>query len=36
VNEAALLAARQGKDAVESSDFDEAIKRLGCALDDLA
>jgi len=28
VNEAALLAARQGKDAVESSDFDEAIERV--------
>ena len=27
VNEAALLAARQGKDAVEPSDFDEAIER---------
>ncbi len=28
VNEAALLAARQGKDAVEMSDFDEAIERV--------
>jgi cell division protease FtsH len=28
VNEAALLAARQGKDAVEVSDFDEAIERI--------
>jgi len=28
VNEAALLAARQGKEAVESSDFDEAIERV--------
>jgi cell division protease FtsH len=28
VNEAALLAARQGKDAVESGDFDEAIERV--------
>src|SRR6266576_1982839 len=28
VNEAALLAARQGKVAVESSDFDEAIERV--------
>jgi len=28
VNEAALLAARQGKAAVESSDFDEAIERV--------
>jgi cell division protease FtsH len=28
VNEAALLAARQGKDAVETSDFDEAIERV--------
>jgi cell division protease FtsH len=27
-NEAALLAARQGKDAVENSDFDEAIERV--------
>jgi cell division protease FtsH len=27
INEAALLAARQGKDAVEMSDFDEAIER---------
>ena len=27
VNEAALLAARQGKDAVEMADFDEAIER---------
>jgi cell division protease FtsH len=27
VNEAALLAARQGKDAVEMTDFDEAIER---------
>jgi cell division protease FtsH len=28
VNEAALLAARQGKEAVESADFDEAIERV--------
>jgi cell division protease FtsH len=28
VNEAALLAARQGKDSVEASDFDEAIERV--------
>ncbi len=28
VNEAALLAARQGKDAVEMQDFDEAIERV--------
>ena len=28
VNEAALLAARQGKDAVEMVDFDEAIERV--------
>ena len=28
VNEAALLAAREGKDAVETSDFDEAIERV--------
>ena len=28
VNEAALLAARQGKDAVEMADFDEAIARV--------
>jgi cell division protease FtsH len=28
VNEAALLAARQGKAAVETSDFDEAIERV--------
>jgi len=28
VNEAALLAARQGKDAVETGDFDEAIERV--------
>src|SRR5215813_7224462 len=28
VNEAALLAARQGKEAVETSDFDEAIERV--------
>jgi len=28
VNEAALLAARQGKDAVETTDFDEAIERV--------
>src|SRR5437870_4091642 len=28
VNEAALLAARQGKQAVETSDFDEAIERV--------
>jgi cell division protease FtsH len=28
VNEAALLAARQGKDSVEMTDFDEAIERV--------
>jgi cell division protease FtsH len=28
VNEAVLLAARQGKEAVETSDFDEAIERV--------
>jgi cell division protease FtsH len=28
VNEAALLAARQGKESVETSDFDEAIERV--------
>lgn len=28
VNEAALLAARQGKDAVEMTDFDEAVERV--------
>jgi cell division protease FtsH len=28
INEAALLAARQGKDAVETTDFDEAIERV--------
>ena len=28
INEAALLAARQGKDAVEATDFDEAIERV--------
>jgi cell division protease FtsH len=28
VNEAALLAARRGKDAVETGDFDEAIERV--------
>jgi cell division protease FtsH len=28
VNEAALLAARQGKDMVETADFDEAIERV--------
>jgi cell division protease FtsH len=32
VNEAALLAARQGKDAVETSDFDEAIDRVVAGL----
>ncbi len=32
VNEAALLAARQGKDAVEASDFDEAIERVVAGL----
>ena len=32
VNEAALLAARQGKGAVESSDFDEAIERVVAGL----
>ncbi len=32
VNEAALLAARQGKDAVEMNDFDEAIERAVAGL----
>jgi cell division protease FtsH len=32
VNEAALLAARQGKDAVEMTDFDEAIERMVAGL----
>jgi cell division protease FtsH len=32
VNEAALLAARQGKDAVEMADFDEAIARVVAGL----
>jgi len=32
VNEAALLAARQGKEAVESNDFDEAIERVVAGL----
>jgi cell division protease FtsH len=32
VNEAALLAARQGKEAVEASDFDEAIERVVAGL----
>jgi cell division protease FtsH len=32
VNEAALLAARQGKDAVEAADFDEAIERIVAGL----
>jgi len=32
VNEAALLAARQGKDAVEMTDFDEAIERVVAGL----
>jgi len=32
VNEAALLAAREGKEAVESSDFDEAIERVVAGL----
>ncbi|MBI2998060.1 MAG: ATP-dependent metallopeptidase FtsH/Yme1/Tma family protein [Deltaproteobacteria bacterium] len=32
VNEAALLAARQGKDAVEMADFDEAIERVVAGL----
>jgi cell division protease FtsH len=32
VNEAALLAARQGKDAVEMHDFDEAIERAVAGL----
>jgi len=32
VNEAALLAARQGKDAVEMRDFDEAIERAVAGL----
>jgi cell division protease FtsH len=33
VNEAALLAARKGKDAVEMSDFDEAIDRIVAGLE---
>jgi cell division protease FtsH len=32
VNEAALLAARQGKEAVEMNDFDEAIERVVAGL----
>ena len=32
VNEAALLAARQGKDSVETADFDEAIERVVAGL----
>jgi cell division protease FtsH len=32
INEAALLAARQGKDAVENTDFDEAIERVVAGL----
>jgi cell division protease FtsH len=32
VNEAALLTARQGKDAVEMADFDEAIERVVAGL----
>jgi cell division protease FtsH len=32
VNEAALLAARQGKEAVETTDFDEAIERVVAGL----
>ena len=32
VNEAALLAARQGKEAVEMADFDEAIERVVAGL----
>lgn len=32
VNEAALLAARQGKDSVEMADFDEAIERVVAGL----
>jgi cell division protease FtsH len=32
INEAALLAARQGKNAVEMSDFDEAIERVVAGL----
>ena len=32
INEAALLAARQGKNAVEMSDFDEAIERIVAGL----
>jgi cell division protease FtsH len=32
VNEAALLAAREGKDAVEMTDFDEAIERVVAGL----
>jgi cell division protease FtsH len=32
VNEAALLAARQGKDSVEMTDFDEAIERVVAGL----
>ncbi|HWP58443.1 MAG TPA: ATP-dependent zinc metalloprotease FtsH [Candidatus Acidoferrales bacterium] len=33
VNEAALLAARRGKDAVEMADFDEAIERVVAGLE---
>jgi cell division protease FtsH len=33
VNEAALLAARKGKDSVEMSDFDEAIDRIVAGLE---
>ena len=33
VNEAALLAARKGKDAVELADFDEAVDRLVAGLE---
>jgi cell division protease FtsH len=33
VNEAALLAARKGKDAVETADFDEAIDRIVAGLE---
>ena len=32
VNEAALLAARQGKDAVDTNDFDESIERVVAGL----
>ncbi len=32
VNEAALLAARQGKESVETNDFDEAIERIVAGL----